>query len=492
MSGLRPLLGRMFTPVRLDDPTPTSLTRGSALAITGLVAQGLLRFATAWLVGRLAGQAELGIVASAIAAATILALLWPTSTGSAASKYLARARGAGSVEQARATAGHLRRRMLVVVLVLAAAAVPVWVLLDGGSPVGALAVALLTVGYSGYSFTRGVQFGTGQSARATGWDVVCVAFGLLALTLLLVAGVRGIALVLPLAIAYGVYTLAGWPFGPSSRPDRAHRRELDGFVALGAAGTLASSGFLQLSQIVARLVTGDAGAGEYAAALALATPASMLAVSLTLVLLPALSELLGRSDDEAFRARTDEATRSLAVVVVLMFGSIVLCSRLLIAVIWGDRYAGAAPILAILAVAVMCTNLGVVAVNAMTARSRRGMAINVAASITGMLAGIAVWVVAAPVHGGVGVAIGYLAGTVVIAAVPVSVTWYQGRHRWGTLYLRIACAVVLLVLLHGIQVSFDLPAWSDPGLAALFVLVWLVASRADAARLPLPSWAHRT
>lgn len=492
MIGLRPFASRMFTPVRLDDPTPTSLARGGALAITGLVAQGVLRFATSWLVGRFAGQAELGVVASAIAAATILALLWPTSTGSAASKFLARARGAGSAEEARSTAAHLSRRMLATVLVLAAVAIPVWVLLDGGTLLGALAVALLTIGYSGYSFTRGVQFGTGQTARATGWDVLCVGLGLVALTLLLLSGVRGVALVLPLAVAYGVYALAGWPFGARGRPEPSHRRELDGFVALGAVGSLASAGFLQLSQIVARLTTGDAGAGEYAAALALATPASMLAVSLTLVLLPALSETLGRADATAFRDRTDHATRTLTVVVVVIFGAIALCSRLLIAIVWGDGYAGAAPVLAILAVAVLCTNLGVVAVNALTARSQQGMRINVGASLTGMVVGVLAWVLVAPSLGGIGVASGYLAGTFVIAAIPVAVCWRRGRHRWAGLYTKVAAALVLLGVLYTAQARLELPVALDPVVAVLFAAIWAVLNRADVARLPRPWRRGRT
>ncbi|GAA1830322.1 hypothetical protein GCM10009772_05050 [Pseudonocardia alni subsp. carboxydivorans] len=486
MRGIRPLLGRIFTPVRLDEPTPTSLTRGGLLAMIGLLSQGVLRFATSWLVGRIAGQAELGIVASAIAAATILALLWPTSTGSAASKFLARARGAESLDQARAIAAHLRRRMVTTLILLAVAAIPVWVMLDGGTVAGAFVVALLTVGYSGYSFTRGVQFGTGQIMRATGWDVLCVGLGLVALTLMLVSGVRGVALVLPLAVAYAVYAVAGWPFGDRGRPNRQERRELDGFVALGAVGSLASAGFLQLSQIAARIVSGDVGAGEYAAALALATPASMLAVSLTLVLLPTLSETLGRADDKAFRARTDHATRMLTVVVVPIFGGIALASRPIIQLIWGGAYAGAAPILLILSLAVLCTNLGVVAVNALTASSQQGMRINVGAGLGGMVIGTAVWLVAAPVLGGIGVALGYLCGTVVLAAVPVAVTWYRGQHRWTGLYLKVTAAFLVIVALHVAVSLTSLPAWLDAVAALVFVAQWVLINWADVERLPKP------
>lgn len=488
----RSAVGRMFTPVRLDDPTPTSLVRGGALAVTGLLAQGILRFATSLLVGRLAGKEELGIVASAIATATVLALLWPTSTGSAASKFLARARGAGAADELRSTAAHLRTRMLQIGLVLVVVSAPIWVFLDHGSWTGALAVAALTAGYAGYSFTRGVQFGTGQTLRATCWDLTCVALGLAGLSALLAFGVRGPTLVLPLAVAYGIYALAGWPFGGrGGRPAAQRRHELDGFVALGAFGSLASSGFLQLSQIVARLVGDDSGAGQYAAALSLATPASMLAASLTLVLLPALSETLGREDPAAFRVRTDQANRSLVVVVVAVFGAVLVCSRVLIELIWGPRFAGADVLLVLLVVAVLAGNLAVVSVNALTARSQRGMMINVGAGVLGMVVGVVVWAIVAPGLGEVGVAAGYLCGAVTIATVPIAVAWRSGGHRWGALYSKVGVALGVLALLAWAQRTASLPLVVDPLMAAGFVGLWWLLNRAEFARLPFPRSSTR-
>jgi putative peptidoglycan lipid II flippase len=254
----------MLRPVRLDRPISTSLARGSVYSTTGLIAQGLLRFATSFLVGHIAGKTVLGEVASAIAMSLTLALLWPTTTGSAASMFLARARGADKPEELRSTAAHLRMRTMQTGLLLGVVAVPLWVLVDGGSWQGALGVSALTVAYSGYSFTRGVQFGAGQVLRATMWDVTSVALGLGCLVVLLVVGVRGTALVVPLVLTYGLYTLAGWPYGAGGRADRERRRELDGFVVLGAIGSLASTGFLQLSQVAAKLAAGDTDAGQYA------------------------------------------------------------------------------------------------------------------------------------------------------------------------------------------------------------------------------------
>lgn len=224
----RGALARMLRPVRLDQPVATSLARGGVYSTIGLVAQGIMRFATSFLVGHIAGGAVLGVVASAIAMSLTLALLWPTTTGSAASKFLAMARGAADPEGARATAAHLRTRTMQTGVLLGAVCLPLWVLVDGGSWSAALSVAALTIAYSGYSFTRGIQFGAGQVPRATMWDLTSVLLGLAGLVVLLLAGVRDTALVLPLVLTYGLYTLACWPYGARGRPDRPRRRELDG------------------------------------------------------------------------------------------------------------------------------------------------------------------------------------------------------------------------------------------------------------------------
>ncbi|MFC4854705.1 lipopolysaccharide biosynthesis protein [Actinophytocola glycyrrhizae] len=485
------LLARMLRPVRLDQPVPTSLTRGSAYSTVGLVAQGILRFATSVLVGHLAGKSVLGEVASAIAMSLILALLWPTTTGSAASMFVARARGAGEPEVARATVGHLRKRAVQTGLLLGAASLLLWTLFDGGSWTGALSVAALTVAYSGYSFTRGVQFGAGQVARATLWDVASVLLGLACLVVLLLAGVRSTALVLPLVLTYGLYTVAGWPYGAKGETDRTRRRELDGFVLLGAIATLANTGFLQLSQIAARWVTGDADAGQYASAIALATPASMLVVALTLVLLPSLAEARGRRDLEAVRIQTDRATRGLAVIMVAIFGSIMVCSRLIVGVIWGPSFAGAEKLLPVLVVAVLATNLCVASVNALNSRSRRGMAVTTAANISGMAVGTAMWLLLAPSLGLPGIALGYLCGTVVLAAIPIGVVWRTDGHRWRSVFAKVALGIVVAAATVVVEHLAELPVLLDPVFAVGFLAVWWVLNRAEVAKLPIPGLRRR-
>jgi O-antigen/teichoic acid export membrane protein len=482
----RGVLGRMMHPVRLTEPTTTTLASGSVLSTIGLLAQGVLRFATSFLVGHIAGKSELGVVASAIATATILAVLWPTSTGSAASKFLARSRGAGNADETKATAAHLRRRTIQTSVFLGLVSVPIWVVIDHGSWSAAISVAALTIAFSGYSFTRGVQFGAGQVPRATSWDLTSVTLGLAGLVGLLLAGVRGPALVLPLVLTYGLYALASWPYAAKGSLPRERRREMDVFVVLGAAGSLASTGFLQLSQIAAKLTGGDADAGQYAAALGLATPASLLAASLSLVLLPSLSEAWGRADHAAFRAQTDRATRALAVVVVAIFGSIIVCSRLIIAIVWGSRFAGAENILPILVLAVLAANLSLGSVNALTTRSQRGNLLTTVSSILGMLVGATFWLIATGRMGIEGVAVGYLCGTVVLSGIPIAVVWRKDGHKWGLLFGKIAVGVAIVVGILVVQHLTNLPKLLDPVLTIGFLAVWWLINRSDFARLPIP------
>ncbi len=480
---MNPTLHAAFRPVRLDAPTTTSVARRGALGTIGVGAQGLVRFATSFLVGRVGGPAVLGVVQSAISTALLLSLLWPTTTGSGASKFVARARGKGDPAEAEAVARHLARRTLQSALVLAAISVPVWVWVDHGSIGAGLCVAALVLGYSGWSFTRGLQFGAGQVARATAWDVGAGTIGLAVLVLLLALGQRGATLLLALAGAYGVYALASWPWRAGGRPSPALRREVDAFVALGVTGTLASTGFLQLSMIIARASDGAARAGQYAAALALATPASLLAGALSLVLFPSMAEAWGRGDRLGFRRQTDLATRMLVVVMVAVLGTLALCGRLVVHLIWGGRFTEAATLLPVLLLAVVLTTSAVASVNAMTTRSQRGVVVASGASVAGLLTGLAAWAVLAPRHGVLGVAVGYVAGAAVIAAVPFLTVWRTDGHHWSGLVLRAAAGIgavaVGVVLLRGLAAAL----WVEPLVAIGFVSLWLAVSRRDVMRI---------
>ena len=450
------------------------------LSTIGLASQGALRFLINLLVGRFGGPSLLGILQTAISTATFLALLWPTTTGSAASKFVARARGADKPDEVEAVAAHLRRRTIETTLLLAAIAVPLWIWLGEGDVTGGLSVAALVIGYSGYNFARGVQFGVGQVARSTVWDVIITLAGVAGVLCALVTGVQGPLLLLPMAGAYLLYTVAGWPWSALGRPSAALRREMGGVVARGVFGTIASAGFLQLSMVVARQVGSAHEAGQYAAALTLATPASLLAGSLSLVLFPSMAEAWGRGDVRGFRWQTDQATRLLVVVMVAIFGSLALCSRLVVAIIWGTRYAQASELLPILLLAVLPTTLAMACVNSLSTRSQRGMAVASGASLSGLAVGGVGWLLLAPRFGESGVALGYLAGTLVIAGLPVAVVWHRDGQEWSRLLSKLACGVCIVVGMLAAQRQLPLGPWLDTAWALVFLLAWLTIVRREA------------
>lgn len=469
----------MWRPLDLTVPTGGSMASRGLLSMVGLAAQGALRFLMSFLVGRIAGKAALGVFQSAISTGTVLALLWPTTTGAAASKFIARGRGAADPHEVEVVAAHLVRRTIQSVALLALAAVPVWMLVDGGSAVTGLGVALFVAAYSGYSFTRGVQFGAGQVGRATSWDLLSAGVGLSVLIVALLLGIRGTALLIPLAVSYGVYTFAAWPRGVSGRPTPSLRRELDYFVFLGVAGTIASTGFIQMSMLVARVVGGEEQAGEYAAALTTATPASMVALSLSLALFPSLAETWGRGDLAGFRTRTDMAVRSLALVMMAIFGSLIGCSRLVMS-IWGSEYDASAAVYPVLLVAILMTSIGVATVSALTTRSTRGVTVTTLSALSGMLIGVMLWWVLTPSLGTLGVALGYLVGAFVMTSIPFLVVWRVDEHRWLALVAKLLLALLVLATTAVWQRRTGAPLWSDPLVAAAFVAGWFALDHRDA------------
>jgi len=466
-------------PLRLDDEVSHSMAKRGALSTAGVLAQSVTRFVTNVVIGRIGGPLVLGSVASGIATGQLLALLGPTSAGNAASKFIARARGKGSATEAAAVARHLRIRATQTTVVLAVLAVPIWIYVDKGESSGAAAIAALVLGYSGYSFTRGVQYGAGLVARATAWDLLTSALGMLGVVVALLLGVRGIYVVVPLAAAYGVYTLAGWPWHTRGVIEEKLRREIDLFILLGVAGTVSSAGFMQSSVILARISGGSGGAGQYAAALVLATPASLLAMSLSLVLFPSMSEAWGRRDIAAFKTQTDRASRALVVAMTGVLGVLAICSPAIVRIVWGREFEDASRILPILLLAVLANTVSVACTNALTTRSTRGVATSTVSSVAGMLIGIVSWVVFVPRFGAEGVALGYLLGALVIAVVPIVIVTRRDGHKWTGLWIRLLAGLTVLLVILVVDRRFVASRWMELPEAVVFVAGWLLLVRRD-------------
>jgi O-antigen/teichoic acid export membrane protein len=479
--GARDVLGRLDLAAVSRAGVPVR----ALLSTVGIGVQGVIRFLYSLLIGRSSGPAVLGAASAPVSLALFASLLWPTATGTAAAKFVAIARGAGRPQDVEGVAAHLARRTLLSSLVLAVcSAVVALTVLDTGWAAAGM-TALLALAYSGYAFTRGLQFGAGQVPRATAWDVGTALLSLVVLVLVVTSHAVAV-LLLPLVVGYAVYSLANWPRRTASVVSAELRREMDGFVLLGVVGTLASTGFLQLSNVLARAANSPHDAGLYAAALSLATPASLLSRSFGLVLFPSMSEAHGREDRVSLRAQTDLGTRALVLLMVGIFGVIILLSRVVLRVAYSSDFSGAGTILPIMLVAVLLGTVVVAGVNFLTSTSQRGMRISASTSVIGMLVGCASWAVLVPSYHVTGVAVGYLIGSAFIALPILVLVWVREQHHWTFLAARFVVAVVVLVVLAVYEDRSDVGTVASIGLAVAFAVAWLAVSATDVRRvLPL-------
>ncbi|MGO4453174.1 lipopolysaccharide biosynthesis protein [Arthrobacter sp. RAF14] len=444
----------------------------------GTISQGLVRFLYSVLIGRFLGPVVLANVNSGISLALLLSLLWPTSSGQAATRYVAEFRGAGKPEQARAVATYLGRRVLVSGVLLALITVFVsYFILNLGLWTSFGSGALL-LGFAGWSYARGVQYGAGLIVRASLWDT---AGSVLAIVLLL--GVLFFhaepLLLLPLSIGYGAYAVICWP-RRSGRPlDKELRGTVNKFVSYGVLGTLSSTGMLQLAMIWANFVGTKVDTGHFAAALSLATPATMVARTFSQVLFPSMAEATGRNDSASLRRQTDIATKGMFIVMTGVFGTLALASPLVMLVLYGPSFSEADTLLAILLVAVLFTTLPIAAVNrlnSMGLNGARGVSLTAAG---GLLLALLLWAVLGPPLGVLGIAIGYLCVVTTTSAVPIIWAWRLDDQRWLGMVIRVllglAVAIGAFILCRGLGASPLVHA----GAAVAFAIIWFAVNWHD-------------
>jgi len=457
-------------------PVLPVLAVAAAWSTVGVVVSGLTRTGYTLILGNAEGPALTGVVGAQISLAVLATMLWPAATGSAASKFVARAQGAGDEPLAAGVAAHLGRRTLATGVVTALLAGIAAVVVLGERPATALAVLPLVLGYSAYLLTRGVLLGQGRVARATRAELVALVVSLGGLAALLARGATPLVL-LPLAAGYLAYAALGWPRRSADGPvDPGLRREMDAFVAWGVLGNVASAGLLQLCTVVAGATRPDAEVGLLTGAVALATPASLVARSLVQVLFPTMARSVGAGDHDAVRRQTDVVTRGIVTVFVPVFAVLVLAAQPLLQ-LFGHGFGGGTTALRILLVAVLLTTLPVAAVAAMTSGDAAGIRRSALMSATGLGVGVLGLAAFTGPFGIEGIAVAYLLGALVTVALPWAWTWRAQGQRWGGLTVRVVVGIAGLLAALAVQAALPAGTWWGTALpAVVLVAAWAAAS----------------
>lgn len=457
-----------------SEDAPSHVGRDAVWSTVGILMSGGAQFLLSAIVGNAGGPALLGAVRGALSLANTASLAWPSAAGQSASLFVARERSAGREASADFAERHLVVRAMQAALVLAPMSGAVSVVLFGFGLADAAWVGALVLALAGYQVARGVRFGRSRVREATVWEVVNAALTLGLLGVVLVVGAPGWVLA-PLIVGNGLYALGVLVRLPRSGDrEPALAREMDQFVAWGVAGTIASTGLMQLSMVLTKAVLGDDQAGWYAAAVSLATPLSMVARALSMALFPEMARQQGRGDAEATRAITDRATRGLFFVMTPGFAALALVAEPLVHLIYRDAFAPAVLPLRILLLAVWLGTVVTAAVNSINVRGRGGVRFSAGLSWAGFVVGLGLMAVLLPVWGVAGVAIAYLAGVATTGGTALVHVWRRDGHAW-----LFAVAVSLIAGGAVAAAVVTLPAlsswtWSLVAVAVLCV-VWVAA-----------------
>ena len=461
-----------------------SLRSRAALSTYATAVQGLARLLYSVLIGHLGSRELLGQTNTSLSLSVLTSQLWAAPAATGGTRFVALRTTLGDPEGAAVVARHIAVRTARISLVLPTAVALAGSLWLGFGPAHTVGTVLLAFAYSMYATLRGVQYGALRFRHVAVWDTIAGATALVVVTIILALHLTVLAL-LPLTLGYALFAVASWPARVSGRVDPALRREIDHFVLFGAVSGLASGGLLQLSQLASHWYAGAADAGDYAAALTLATPLSMLSIALSTVLVPPLVAAAGRGDRAGVRWQGDAIARRLTAIFVGLFGVLVIVSPLAVAVVWGPEFSAAATLLPILLVAVMLTSIALGAATTLQSTRARGPRAVAYLNVGGLVVSLVAWPLLAPALGTTGVAVGYLAGAGVASLGMLATVWWVERQRWVDLAAKLVGGTALFVVLALLAREVDgvTGALAQLGAATAFGLVWLALNRRDVAAL---------
>lgn len=463
------------------------MVSNGALSMVALLVLGGTRVAYGAMISRVASHETFGTVGLLLAITMIASYLTPAGLGSAIARFIPFSRGAGDDSLARGFHRLLRGASITASVVLGLMAGAFVALVLGRNAEAAIQAGMLTVAYSLYTTEKSSLYGFGRVDRYVRLEMLSSGITLLATPIVIVFG--GWYL-LPFVIGYVIFVAgARWivrsdTTGPVVRPGNAAVRELAVYVALASAGTAASAGFLQGTQLLAALFATTSEIAYFAAAVTLITPLYFLPRALSLALFPSMSEAHGAGEVDVVRRQSDLSTRALLAFLAPVIAAGEFLAPEILTIFGGSSYAAGAPVLQIMLGAAFVAVVQVAAVNALSS-SGSELRIPVGWAVTGCLTGLAIVAVIGGPMGGTGVALAYLAGTFITAAGPIVVVWRRYRMPWAGSFSRalgvVAVAIVAGRLLDGVAAS-GLPAWLLHGIMAVAAgLAAIVILRGDLA-----------
>jgi O-antigen/teichoic acid export membrane protein len=448
---------------------PSGIATDSALSMAALVVLGGTRVVFGSIVSHATDRDTFGFLGLLIGLTMLGSFVLPAGLSSAISRFIPFNRGRGDPAAARGLYRQLFRASLVAAVLLSVAVFAIARLaLD--RPIGqSVEAALLMLTYALYTTYKAGLYGFARVGSYVRLEILSSAI-VLGLTVAVV--LTGSTLFLaPFVVGYGAfaaaaaYLLRADTKGPATTPDRGLRWEVAGYVALACLGTLAAAGFLQGTQVLAASFAPPGELASFAAAVTLVAPVQFLPRALALAMFPAMARAHGAGDSQAIRRQADLSTRALVALLTPAFVAAILLAPEILRTFGGDAYVVGAPVLQLILFGAFLSVIQVGSVNALSSAGGRHVRIPVGWAVTGALCGLAFVAVAGPTLGSLGIAGGYVVGTLLASVGPMAEVWRRDQMGWSGILIR---ATICLVLAIG--VGLGLPA-SDGSLPARMMLV---------------------
>lgn len=337
----------------------SNVGRQSTYSTIGMAIQGVARLGAIVVVGREFGASFLGQMSTLLAIGIFLSFAWPVPVAIRMSAAIAHSDGGSS-----AIFRAYRRQIVLGTAALTAACIlislvvaPGWLPFQSGLVFGT---------YSIYMFARLAQIAQGGAHRVMIWDGISAVSAAVIVVVAAVAHER--MLVLPaLAISYLVFAFACWPHlirRDAEQP--GHTADVRGIWHIASA-QVATGGLLNIAMLAAHIFGAVLNVGLFAAAYALATPASLLGLSLHQVLVPFFSRELRLAHPARMIRRT---TLAASVVILTAFATMGLLSGILVRLFFGVQFADAVPIMIWLLIGVCTYSLCLAPAAALVAATR--------------------------------------------------------------------------------------------------------------------------
>jgi O-antigen/teichoic acid export membrane protein len=411
-----------------------------------------------------------------IAVALVLSLVLPAGINSAIARYVPYSMGQGDLASARGTYAWLWRVGIgsSAALGLIAAAGAAYV---GARPDDVVQVGLLTAAYSVYVIYKAGLYAFDRVGRYLRLEILCSVIIVVTTVVVLLARERWF--LVPQVAGYAAFGFtAHLALSRHAAGARAVRRSerfgIAMYVVVACVGTVASAGFLQLTQILAAVNATLGDAAYFTATITLVSALYFLPRALSLALFPFLAEAHGAGDLDAVRTHADRTTRALLCLLAPLFAIAITLAGEALAVYGGSRFYAGALIMQLVLVASYLSVIQVPSVNALSSASGHGLRRTAGWAVTGACAGLLSMTILGPAMGGPGIALAYLFGTGVTACGPVIAVWRQYRMSWAGPLLR-AVGVVAIAFLGARLLVSVVPAngipWIRDGAAALLATV---------------------